>query len=120
MKLKILTFWLVSSLYSLCFAQTNISGRFIVMINNGINYSVKIQISSSAANIHLGSSNLRFSFDGGISYPLNPAQDTNYTFYNFSGGNYEAGKIVRPAPNQIGINIELNNLNSGTCDCSIS
>ncbi len=84
------------------------------MVNNGINYSVKIQISSTTANNRLGSSNLRFSFDGGISYPLNPVQDTNYTFYNFSGGNYEAGKIVRPAPNQIGINIELNNLNGGT------
>ena len=114
MKLKILTFCLIVSLYSLCSAQTNINGRFVVMINNGINYSVKIQISSSTANNRLGSSNLRFSFDGGISYPLNPAQDTNYTFHNFSGGNYEVGKIVRPSQNEIGINIELNNLNNGT------
>ena len=83
------------------------------MINNGINYSVKIQISSKTADIRLGSSNLRFSFEGGISYPLNPAQDTNYTFHNFSGGNYEVGKIVRPSQNEIGINVELINLNNG-------
>ncbi len=114
MKLKTITFCLVLSLYSLCFAQTNINGRFVVMINNGINYSVKVQISSSTANSHLGSSNLRFDFVGGISYPLNPAQDTNYIFHNFSGGNYEVGKIVRPSSNEIGINIELNNLNNGT------
>jgi len=113
MKLKAIIFYLIASMYSLCPAQ-NINGRFVVMINNGINYSVKIQISSNTINDRLGSSNLRFTFDGGVSYPLNPGQDTNYTFHNFSGENYEVGKIVRPAPNQIGINIELNNLNSGT------
>ena len=114
MKLKTLTYCFIISLYSLCFAQTNINGRFVIMKNNGINYSVKVQISSSTASSHLGSSNLRFSFEGDVSYPLSPVQDTNYTFQNFSEDNYEVAKIVRPSLNQIGINIELNNLNNGT------
>ena len=113
MKFKLIIFYLFVSMYSLCSAQ-NINGRFVVTVNNGIDYSVKIQISSNTSNIRLGSSNLRFSYDGGVLYTLNPVQDTNYTFHNFSGGNYEIGTVVRPAPNQIGINIELNNLNSGT------
>ena len=114
MKLKTITFFLLVFFYSLNFAQADVKGRFVVTVNNGINYSVKIQISSSAANNHLGSSNLRFSFEGSVSYPLNPVPITNYTFHNFSGINYETGKIVSPAANQIGVNIELNNLNSGT------
>ena len=113
MKLKAIIFYLFVSIFSLCLAQ-NINGRFVVTVNNGIDYSVKVQISSNTADTRLGSSNLRFSYEGGVSYPLNPAQDTNYTFHEFSGANYEIGKIVRPAPNQIGINIELINLNSGT------
>jgi Secretion system C-terminal sorting domain len=114
MKLKTLSFFLIVSLYSLCSAQTNINGRFVVKTNNGINYSVKIQISASTANNRLGSSNLRFSFNDAVSYPVNPIQDTDFTFQNFSGGNYEVGKIVRPASNEIGINIELDNINHGT------
>ena len=112
MKLKILI--LLVSLYSLCFAQTNINGRFVVVVNNGANYSVKVQISTTTGNNHLGSSNLRFSFDGSVSFPFNPVPGSNYAFHNFSDGNYEIGKIVKPSSNQIGINIELNNLNEGT------
>ncbi len=94
---------------------TTVNGKFSVVENNGLNYSVKLQINTDSGTDDMGSSTIVFEFDNqSLTFPGTPVSGLDYEFHNFSGGYYSASTITRPLPNQIRINIELLLNNMGT------
>src|SRR3990170_5474688 len=108
--LTILILFINIELYS-----TTVNGRFVVLVNNGSVYSVKVQINTDTGTDDLGGSTILFNFNNtDLSFPVSPQSGIDYTYHNFSGGNYSVATITRPLDNQIWLNIELNVNNGGT------
>ena len=108
--LTILILFINIELYS-----TTVNGRFVVMVNNGNVYSVKVQFNTNTGTDDLGGSTLVFNFNNiNLSFPALPQNGVDYIYHNFSGGNYSTGTITRPLTNQIWLNIVLNIDNGGT------
>jgi hypothetical protein len=87
---------------------TSFDARFVVVLNNGVNYDVTVQIKGDGGTFAIGSSNLIFSFNG--------ASLTNPTLLsalNFSGGAYQVMTLTG-AGNSRSINIELNTPATGS------
>ena len=96
-------------------AQTVVNGQFVVTNQSGSTYTIKIQINTNTGTNGLGTSTIIFNYDTtALSFPTTPVSGTDYTFLNFSGGNYSPGTVTRPAANEIWLNIELLNSNNGT------
>lgn len=103
---KILLFILITT-FSNIFSQTA-DLQFVEILNNGINYDVKIQIKGTPA-FNLGSSNIKFNFNNAdLGSPI------LLTAHNFSGGSYQTVTVTTPKPSIVSINIELNAINTGT------
>lgn len=82
--------------------------RFVVELNNGTNFDVKIQIQGSV-QFGLGTSNIVINFnDSDLSSP------SLLNAHNFSGGDYQVMTVTNPQAGVASINIELNNTNNGT------
>ena len=81
--------------------------QFVTVLNNGVNYDVKVQIKSNSSTFGMGSGNLVFVFTGAISSP------TLLTAHNFTGGSYDALTVTSPAADRVSINIGYN---GGTVD----
>jgi hypothetical protein len=82
--------------------------RFVVMLNDGVNFDVKVQTEANGSAFALGSSNFIFSFDGAaLSAP------TLQTAHNFSGTNYKTMGLTGTGSSR-SINIELNTVGTGT------
>lgn len=108
-------FFLIFVLTINSYSQTVVNGQFVVTNKSGSAYTVKIQINSNTGTNALGTSTLIFNYDTtALSFPRTPVSGTNYTFLNFSGGNYTAATITRPVKNEIWLNIDLQNSNNGT------
>lgn len=101
-KILILFFLLIFSPF--VFTQT-VDGQFIVLTNDGANYSIKVQIKLQSGSQNLGNGTIRFSFNQtDLSFPSSPVEGTNYSFNNFQGGDYSS-TVSRPNPNTVSINI---------------
>jgi len=112
-KLRILILLLI---FACSVSPTTINGRFNVNEVNGTK-SVLLQINTNTATNELGGTTIVFSFDTtSISFPINPVNNIDYTFLNFSEGNYSTATVTRPMKNQIWLNIDLpyTNNNNGT------
>lgn len=97
--------------------STTMNGRFVVLVNNGSVYSVKVQINTDTGIDDLGGATLLFNFNNtNLSFPVSPQSGVDYNYHNFWGGNYSAttNSLTRPLANQIWLNIELNVDNGGT------
>ena len=98
--------------------STTVNGRFVVLVNNGSVYSVKVQINTDTGIDDLGGATIVFNFNNSdLSIPTSnpPYVDASaHTYHNFSGGNYSAATVTKPSANQIWLNIELNSDNNGT------
>ncbi len=96
-------------------AQTTVNGQFVVTNHNSSIYTINVQINTNSGTNGLGTSTIIFNFDStALSFPSTPVNGTDYTFLNFSGGNYSSATVTRPIANQIWLNIELLNTNNGT------
>ncbi|MHB8338741.1 MAG: T9SS type A sorting domain-containing protein [Ignavibacteriaceae bacterium] len=108
-------FFLILVFYISSNAQTVVNGQFVVINQSGSTYTIKIQINTNTGTNGLGTSTIIFNYDTtALSFPTRPVSGTDYTFLNFSGGNYSPGTITRPVANEIWLNIELLNSNNGT------
>ena len=113
-------FHLFGSFLFLCsipILATDINGRFLVQTMDSSNFSVTLQINSNSGTDDLGGTTLVFYFDNtAISIAENPVNGIDYTFHNFSNGNYSQATITKPTANQIWVNIDLPliNNNNGT------
>lgn len=95
--------------------STTVNGRFVVVVNNGGTFSVKVQINTDTGTDDLGGATIAFNFNNlDLSFPASPQSGVDYTYHNFSGGNYSGAHVTRPLVNQIWLNIELNVDNGGT------
>ena len=96
------------------------------MVNNPINseINVTLQINTNTGLDDLGGATIVIKFDTmAVNYPLCPCNGVDYSFCNFSGGNYNLGTITHPVANEIWINIDLppiNNNNGTIVLCSES
>ena len=109
-----LTFFLISTINIIA---TDVSGRFIVGEPLNSEISVTLQINTNTGVDDLGGATIIIKFDSmAVSYPCNPQNENDFSFSNFSGGNYNLGTITRPVADQIWINIDLPpiNNNNGT------
>ncbi len=89
------------------FAQT-FDAQFVVMLNDGANYDVKMQLKANGSTFAMGTSNLIFSFDAAaLSAPI------LQTAHNFSGGAYQT-MLLSGSVNSRSVNIELNVSGAGT------
>ena len=95
--------------------STDVNGRFLVITNNGINYTVRLQLNTNTGIDDLGGATIVFNFNkDNLSFPSSPQSGVDYTYHNFSGGTYSVGTVTRPLTDQIWLNIELNTDNGGT------
>jgi hypothetical protein len=95
--------------------STTVNGRFVVVVNNGSVYSVKVQINTDTGTDDLGGATIVFNFNNtDLLFPGESQSGVDYTYHNFSGGNYSSATVTRPLSNQIWLNIELNVQNLGT------
>jgi hypothetical protein len=75
--------------------------QFVEVLNNGVNYDVKIQIKSNTSTFNIGTSNLVFTYNtSALSSP------TLLAIHNFSGTNY--GTMDLTGTTQKSLNIYLN------------
>ncbi len=101
-------------LSSAIFARTTVNGRFVIVSHDLSQYTVKFQISTNTGTDTLGCSTIIFNFDStALSFPASPVNNTDYSFINFNGSNYNS-RITRPLSNQIWVNIESLAANQGT------
>ena len=111
--LKIILVILIITVVNLT-AQTTVNGQFVVTTHTSTTYSITVQLNTNTGTNGLGTSTIIINFDStALSFPSAPVSGTDYTFANFSGGNYSPATLTRPAANQIWLNIELLNSNSG-------
>jgi hypothetical protein len=90
-----------------------VNGRFSNIQFDGNTMSVLVQINTNSGSEDLGGTTMVFSFDtSAVSFPGNPINEVDYTFHNFSDGNYSLATVTRPVENQIWINIDLPYINS--------
>ncbi len=116
MKKYVLSLSLVLFLALLANATT-VDGRFVVMTNNGSQYTVKLQIKTNTGTDDLGTSTFQFSFNNAnLSFPATPVVNTDFVPLNFYGGNYSSYSnwVTRATPTIVSVNIELNVDNAGT------
>src|SRR4030066_1397460 len=101
-------------LWYACSAEpATINGRFLIVSADVSKTLVLLQINTNSGNAELGGATIVFDFNtSAISINENPIQDVDYTFHNFSGGNYSAATITRPMINTIWVNIDLPFMNS--------
>jgi len=97
--------------------SATVNGRFTIVQINNYQFTTKMQINTNTGSDDLGGATIVFEYDTtSLAFPNNPVSTVDYTFHNFSGGNYSLATITRPMPNQIWVNIDLPfiNNNNGT------
>jgi len=87
------------------FADISVNGRFVVINQDSLHYTVKFQINADINNDTLGCSTIIFNYDSSsIAFPASPIENTDYKFLNFHG-TYYSSTITRPLQNQLWVNI---------------
>lgn len=91
------------------FANLTMDAQWIVTANSGSILTVKLQIRTNTSSEALSNANFIFTYDPtSVSYPSTPSAGTDYTFSNFSGGNYTTATVTVPSTNKISVNINEN------------
>lgn len=91
----------------------SVNGRFKVVKSDKANFSVLLQINTNTGNDDMGGATLVLSYDKNvIDFSSNPELNKDYTFHNFSGGNYNEATVTNPLSDKIWINIDLPKENS--------
>lgn len=110
-------FWgLSTSIY-----PTTINGRFLVYNYSDTSAGIKLQINTDAETEDLGGATFIINFDtSSLSFDNLPDENYNYTFHNFSGGNYEKAFLTKVLSNQLWVNIELNSDNEGNSPAGLN
>jgi hypothetical protein len=86
----------------------SLDAKFVLVTNNGTNYSAKIQVQSTTPNQHLGSATFKLTYNSSdITFSASPSSGTDFSFSNFSGGNYATGAVTRPSLGNITVTISL-------------
>ena len=107
---------LISFYYTVILSAT-VNGRFTIVQINNDQFTAKMQINTNTGTDDLGGATIVFEFDtSAIAFPVSPVNNVDYTFHNFSNGNYSPATITRPMANKIWVNIDLPfiNNNNGT------
>lgn len=118
-KIKLITVLLG---FILCVSASSISaatinGRIVVLSSNNSKFSVLLQINTDTGTDDLGGATMVLKFDTtAIWFSNSPVSNVDYSFHNFSGGNYYPATITKPQKNRIWVNIDLPffNNNNGT------
>ncbi|MGE5862003.1 MAG: hypothetical protein ACM34J_15680, partial [Ignavibacteria bacterium] len=93
---------------SISIYPTTINGRFLVFNYSDTSAGIKLQINTGAETEDLGGATFIINFDTlSLSFDSLPDENYNYTFHNFSGGNYEKAFLTKVLSNQLWVNIEL-------------
>jgi hypothetical protein len=107
MKNLIYTIMLLMSLSVPIFSQPTVEGQFFEVTNNGTQYVIKVQISTSTGTDILGDATIPFTFNSAnLAY-------ASTSFNNFSGVDYSLATATISS-NRISLNIVLNNASGGT------
>ncbi len=102
LKVVILMLLLAASTFA-----TTVDGRFLLLTNDGSTYTVAVQLKTDVA-MGLGGTTLKFSYDNTyLSFPTSPVAGVNYSFAEFTSGEYSAG-YISVAGNVLSINTEYN------------
>jgi len=89
-------------------SPTSLNGRFVVVSSDNSKLAVQLQINTNTGTDDLGGATLVIGFDKTVlNFSSNPANQTDYIFHNFSGGNYGTAKVTRPLSDKLWINIDL-------------
>jgi hypothetical protein len=98
-------------------SAATVSGRFVVVSQDGSKLSILLQLNTNTGTDDLGGSTVVVEFDNTLlNIPNTPQRNIDYYFHNFSTGNYSLGTLTKPTSSMIWINIDLpfNKSNSGT------
>lgn len=104
-------------IFAATISPTSLNGRFVVISKDASKLAVQLQVNTNTGTDDLGSATIVIGFDKTIlNFSNSPANQTDYVFNNFNGGNYGTSKITKPKPDKIWINIYLPfaNSNKGT------
>jgi hypothetical protein len=106
---------------SISIYPTTINGRFLVFNYSDTSAGIKLQINTGAETEDLGGATFIINFDTlSLSFDSLPDENYNYTFHNFSGGNYEKAFLTKVLSNQLWVNIELLSDNEGNSPAGIN
>jgi hypothetical protein len=87
---------------------TELNGRISILNNNGTNYKIMLEVNTDLEPGELGGATIILNYDNTVlSYPDEPEQGTDFTFYNFNLGYYDEARVTKVTDNQIWININL-------------
>ena len=117
MRLYNYLFGIMLFFFTSSFTVATINGKFTVLDDDSLKFSVLLQINTNTSSAELGGATILFGFNTeAISFTNTPIKDVDYVFHNFCGGNYSPATITRPMNNRIWINIDLpfSNSNNGT------
>ena len=86
---------------------TTVSGRFVLLTNDGSTYSVLVQLKTDDGE-GLGGTTLKLTYDNSyLSFPTSPVAPTNYSYAAFTSGSYSPG-LINVDGNILTISIEYN------------
>jgi Secretion system C-terminal sorting domain len=87
---------------------TTVNGKFVAVTNDGLTYSVKVQLNVDV-EAGMGGATLAFTFnDADLAFSGTPTAGIDYSFFAFSGVNYSVATVTKPLGNKLSINIEYN------------
>lgn len=91
------------------FANPTMDAKWVLVTNDAKNLVVKLQIKTNTSSEALSNANFIFTYDPtSVSFPTSPSAGTDYSFSNFSGGNYTTATVTVPTTNTISVNINEN------------
>ena len=105
------------AVFTTTISATNINGRFVVMGADNGKLEVLLQINTNTGSDDMGGATIVIGFNSStLNFNSNPQVNTHYVFHHFSGGNYNAATLTKPAIDKLWLNIDLpfNSSNSGT------
>jgi len=109
-------------LYCSIATATIVNGRIVVVNQTSAQLSVKVQINTDSGTDDMGGVTIPISYDSNVlSIPSILVNDVQYTYHNFSGGNYSPATVTRNIVGgvyQVWLNIDLpldtTNIDTGT------
>ncbi|UCH66418.1 MAG: T9SS type A sorting domain-containing protein [Ignavibacterium sp.] len=94
---------------------TEVNGRILLLSQDHVHYSVKLQLNSGIKNTKLGGATFIINYDSNlVNFPSEPILGVDYLFNNFTGGFYDTATVTKVFNNQIWINISLDSDENGT------
>lgn len=106
--MKKIEFLIFLVLFAYNLSATTVNGRFVVVKSDTSTLSVKLQINTDTGKDDMGGATIVISFDKNVlSFNSSPVINKDFTFHNFSGGNYKDASVTKPLSDKLWINIVL-------------